>query len=167
MGKKKLNILLGSALIGVWALVMYKLFWSGGEEETVEFATVAYVQPPEQILPDSIVLDLEYRDPFLGSSTPRRAKKTTGSTGGTPPTARNNPPQVVEIPVEIDQWPAIKFSGIIENAESSRQVALVSVDGESFLLTLGDTVHDLTLKAVTLDSILIGRHAESRFISKR
>lgn len=166
MAKKKLNIVLGVALLSVWALVMYKLFWKGGGEEPIPFTAPSYVESSEQVVPDSIVLDLDYRDPFLGASKKKRPSVSRNATTAQQTPVRNTPTIETTL-VEVDKWPKIEYSGIIENAQSNRQVALVLVDGQSYLLSPGDTVQGMILNSVSNDSILVECFAESRVVGKR
>ncbi len=160
MFKKKINIVLVSALIVVWGIIMYKLFWPAGADEEIADFTPPTATTGEVEVPDSIVLALDYRDPFLGKQKRPKRNHSSSSSGsnsnrGNSAQTRVKQPVKTVVPDAVSLWPQVVYVGMIKNAESSEQVAIVHVNNQSFQMAVGDSASGVVLGSMSSDSILV------------
>ena len=166
MPKKKLNIVLVAALLLIWGLVMYKLFWKEADSSAIEEADfMMATENLESAVPDTIILDLSYRDPFLGKA-PRKAKKHVSRSTPQTTSVRKDKKKIVKHinQPEAVKWPSITYSGMIENSNDSRKVAIVNIDNQSHLLAPGDTANQIMLASMNRDSIRVNWNGKTKTV---
>ena len=159
MKNKKLTYFLIAIVLGVWGLILYRIFDAVSDNDDTA-APVAVKQVKEAFndysLPkDTTKLLLNYRDPF-GIAKPKdtavRVSKATSlkSTVATAKPAMN--------------WSFISYSGYIRNPASKKLIALVSINGQNVTLAEGETKNQVKLLKNLRDSIKISYEGKTKFI---
>lgn len=160
MKNKKLTYFLIAIVLGVWGLILYRIFDAVGDNDETTIP-VAVKQAKEAFndysLPkDTAKLLLNYRDPF-GITKPKdtavRISKATPlkSTVGPAKPAMN--------------WSFISYSGYIRNPASKKLIALVSINGQNLTLAEGETKNQVKLLKNLRDSIKISYEGKTKFIT--
>jgi hypothetical protein len=109
---------------------------------------------------DTFSLMLNYRDPFLGKNDVKPV--VTNYTG-----PKNIIPAKAPVLPVVNHWPQIKFSGTIKNNKSNKTIALLTVNGQSLLLSQGDKfLEQFTLSKTTADSVEITLLKEKKIFKK-
>lgn len=173
MSKKRLNIVLGLALAGVWGIIAYKLFWPSSAEEQSTVTPITMVQHAEQEALGTDSLSLDYRDPFLGKTKRRRVKRRSTSSSLTANTGRASNGSTASAPRRTTNtpnaeptsttWPELQYQGLIQNSTSQKSIGILSVGGTSHMCSSGDVIENITVQALTPDSVLVGMGKEVRW----
>jgi len=159
MKSKKLTYFLIAIVLGVWGLILYRIFDAVGDNDDA-VATVAVKQQKEAfndfILPkDTVKLLLNYRDPF-GITKPRDTTVRVSKTISLKSTAAPAKPAM--------NWSFISYSGYIRNPSSKKLIALVSINGQNVTLAEGETKSQVKLLKNLRDSIKISYGGKTKFI---
>ena len=155
MKNKKLLYVLIPAVILVWGAIIYKVVMGLGGNEDTSFQKIEMAEiHSTDVLNDTFSINPSYRDPFSG----KQIKKivTTGQ-----PTIK----KIVAPPV-IANWPSIIYGGIVKNQKSNKQLVLVSINGQSTMLKIGESYNNVELLKVFKDSIEVKFGKEKRFVKK-
>lgn len=131
--KKNIYILLAFVLL-IWGLVIYR-FVSFSKSEIHDIATAQQfsTKPVEVYKKDTIVFNINYRDPFLGKIyVPQKTEKAIKK--------RN---KTVKEPI---QWPHVTYKGIVSDSKNSRKVFMLIINGQTHLAKENETVNDIFLK---------------------
>lgn len=158
MKNKKLTYILILLVLGVWGLILYRIFDAAGSSGT----PVPVVVKSEKeafndfsIPKDTGKLLLNYRDPF-GLT---RLKDTTVSH----PKAMSGKLAVVVAKPAVN-WSFISYLGYVRNPASKRMVALVTINGQNATLAEGETKSQVKLLKNLRDSIKISYRGKTKFI---
>lgn len=142
--KKNLYILLPAVLI-VWSLVIYRFFKGLNPNTATSNAIeqVAYFKPKKIQESKPFIVNLDYRDPFLGTVQQKKKRITRHKL----PTKKT---EATEIP-----FPSIVYKGIVSPKGKNEKVFLISVNGQQHLFKLKTGFNDVKLlrgntKEVTL-----------------
>ena len=138
MKSKKLTYV----LLIVVALIWYKVFFRVKDSlfgSSEEFGLTVQSAPIELLVTnkDTVVLDLNYRDPF--------------GTQNKPEIVDNEPLEQVEKPVFKEQfvWPAINFMGRVQKTNSTNPLAIVRIDGIQLFVRKNDELFgDFRIKKI-------------------
>jgi hypothetical protein len=156
MKSKKTVYLVLPVVIGLWALVIYKIvnIYSASEGKLV--AASSFI-PPVLIANsnDTFSITANYRDPFLGKTETPAAVNNTPKT---PP-----PPKKIAEPTK---WPVITYGGVIKSRKSNAQLCMVSINGQTNFMKEGDVLSDVQLKKIYKDSIDVVFQKEKRVVKK-
>jgi hypothetical protein len=155
MKNKRAVYIVLPAVIGLWALVVYKVFqlYSPTNQEGQLHSSFV---PPILTLNnnDTFSIIADYRDPFLGKMQ-AEVKQT-----------KHNPaPPSQKIPVVLT-WPNVSYGGVIKSRKSNEQVCMVSINGQSIFMKVGDSNADVQLKKIYNDSIEVVFNKQTKFIKK-
>lgn len=156
MKNKKLLYILIPAVIGVWGAIIYKVVvgMGGNEDNSIQKIEMAEIHSTE-VFNDTFSINPTYRDPFSG----KQVKKIVFSSG------QQTVKKVVAQPV-IANWPSITYGGIVKNQKSNKQLVLVSINGQSTMLKIGESYSNVELLKVFKDSIEVKFGKEKKFIKK-
>lgn len=148
-------ILIPATLI-VWGLIIYRIIngMNSGNDNPVSYAMSAVVKT--ELLADTFSINPVYRDPFLGKRT---EKRTGAETAG----AKVNVQPVV---LPTIQWPAIVYGGVIRNQKLNKEMFMVQIDGQEYIMKKGETINGITLKMAFKDSIEVNFSKEKKIIHK-
>lgn len=159
--KKKLNILLLCAVLGIWGSVIYKLarnyFFPGNDaiEQPMSFRSEGIAIKAK----DTFELENLPYDPFKGRAEAGKklVRHTPVSTVRKPP-----PPKIPKL------WPKVKYYGFIKsNADKGKsELVLIEIGGVLKKMRRGESLEEVTLKKVYSDSVELARGKERKVIGK-
>lgn len=148
MSKKvKLYILIVINLIA-WGYVGYRIYGAlqGDDGVSYEQSNIPIKQINEAKVEDSVILHLNYADPFLkgGNYTKENKVKKDNSSNS----ATNQTPKTVQVlKVKKDETSSvnldIKYIGLIKNNDKGTQTALISINGKSYFIKSKDIVEGI------------------------
>lgn len=142
--KKITTYLLLAASIIIWGTITWRLIKAFKKEDVI----VELTQPRPTInKPDSVVLLLNYDDPFLKDP---RGEAMIGE-------AEFNDPYIDYYPEEPElvQGPAFKFKGILKAGNKS--YGLLDLGGETFMVSARERIGDFYVVSITADKIVVRR----------
>jgi len=134
MKNKKNTYILLFAVLLIWGLVLYRFFsYASSEENIVENTGDITIKPVILNASDTVSLNVNYRDPFLGKMyIPEGAKKAV--------TIRTHKLQ------EQIVWPPVIYKGIVSDSKNKKKVFMLIINGQTFFMKEKDTEQDITLK---------------------
>jgi hypothetical protein len=158
MKNKKLTYFLGSVVLIVWGMIIYRIFNAAttGDNDS----SAAIVAPVKEayndfsIPKDTTHLLLNYRDPF-GLVAPKDTARIVSrkSTGRKVPAA-----------IKPMNWDFIHYSGYMLNPRTKKLIALVTINGQNATLSEGQTRYQVKLIRNLRDSIKISFEGKTKFI---
>jgi len=161
MKNKKLTYFLIAAVVGVWALIIYRVVGAATAEDDASLpmptSAVKEAYNDFSLPKDTTKLLLNYRDPF-GLVKP----KDTITLKPTKSLSHNSLPAVAKPAMN---WSFITYSGYIRNPSTKKLVALVSINGQSLTLSEGEIKNQVKLVKNLRDSIKISYEGKTKFIS--
>lgn len=160
MKNKKLLYILIPATLLLWGAIIYKIVGSFHNSNDVVYNnnTLSPIAT-KPIIEDTFSINPNYRDPFFG-------KISRATTNQTPrPITPSQPTVTKSMPTQMI-WPTIAYSGLIKNQNSNKQLVMVSINGQSQTLKIGDKIGELELTKAYKDSIEFKLGKEKRFFKK-
>lgn len=159
MKNKKVTYLLITVVVGVWGLILYRLFDAVGQGDDAPPAVTAR-QVKEQyndfsLIKDTAKLKLNYRDPF-GISKPK-------DTMSKPVVVHLKPIKNTVTPAI--NWSFISYAGYVRNPASKKLVTLLLINGKNVTLSEGETREQVKLLRNLRDSIKISYQGKTKFIT--
>ena len=159
MKNKKFTYFLIVVLVGVWGMILYRIFAAVGNNDDVAVAPT--IKPQKEayndftIPKDTTKLLLNYRDPFGLTKQKDTAMSIVKISKhlSTPVIAK---PGI--------NWSFIGYSGYIRNPTSKRLIALVSINGQNITMAEGDTRSQVKLLKNMRDSIKVSYLGKTKFI---
>lgn len=155
MKNKIMTIFLITAVLGIWGLVLFRLF-SDQEPDAVKLAT-------KEMRPVTIVkqqfssaekqLVLNYRDPFLNKYFKPKAVDTMK-----PVAVRR------QVFVELVNWSALKYTGYIENPGTKNLTAMIRINNKDYMLSEGDMAEGFRLIKNNKESVIMGWKKQTKLI---
>lgn len=148
MKNKNRTYLLLVAVIAVWGTIGYKLF-VGMNPSPIRTKTISNVdfKKVETKKGERIVIQPDYRDPFLGKIYRKKVKK---------PIIKKVPkkPPVV--------FPLVQFIGIVSGSETSY---ILQINGRQEIFKIGETYQEITLQKGSERSVLIRYKGASKKVA--
>ena len=144
MKNKKLMFVLLPVVVVVWGVIIYRVVNAMMDDEPTVLETISV---SNRIQKEVIryELALNYSDPFLGPSrVVSRPKKST---------KKVSKPRKRTVKQATVKRPIIRYNGRIENTSSNEARHLISVDGQSHIVTLEQDIAGVVLKKVFTDSV--------------
>lgn len=121
-------ILLGTVLV-IWGLIGLKIFNAITPEAPQETSTESFdFKPMAAIEKDTFHIVADYRDPFLG----------------TLPTAKKVRPKAKTVKAQAPKR-TIAYTGSIANKDRKKNVFFVTIEGQQFLMKIGQTMNKVKL----------------------
>lgn len=169
MGKKtKLYLLILINLIA-WGYVGYRIYGAlqGDDEISFENANTSIQKIEDVKLKDTILLSLNYPDPFLkgGDFVKLHSQKSSVSKNSNTNRSVAKPaiktPSVVNTPV-LD----IKYVGLVKNSDKGTQTAMISINGKSYFVNQKDVVEGVSVVEITKDFLKIKKGKEVFVVNK-
>jgi hypothetical protein len=98
---------------------------------------------------------MNYQDPFLAGraapvSRPVEQPMGRGAVSMSPASVASAVPASL---VAIVAWPAVQYLGMIQNSHSKTKIAIIRINGKSYLLAEAVGVEQLTVQKITPDSV--------------
>jgi hypothetical protein len=162
MKNKKLTYLLIVLVLGLWGMIVYRIFNAVTANDDDNIAQS--VKPLKEALndyamvKDTATLSLHYSDPF---KTAQKTEKDTVTRSHTHVVIRPNPRPT---PPAIN-WSVITYSGYIRNPASKKLIALLNINGRSVALAEGETREQVKLLKNLRDSIKVIYQGKTKFIT--
>lgn len=157
MKNKKLIYLLLPLVILIWGTVFYKIFFSTAPGEEWEEEAINPQKNSTAAPVDTFSIIAGYRDPFLGNTVYSEN------------TIREIPKPKIRPEPKIEQavpWPSIVYGGMIKNQQSTRQLALVKINGKENILKAGEMIGTIELAKIYKDSIEVKMGMEKKVVKK-
>ena len=163
--KKKVNIILLIAVLGLWGTVIYKYVshFFLKNDIIITKAENYKIDAGKRIEKDTFQLAQIPRDPFLNNSI--EEKKS-------PPARANTEVKrapIIEKPkkVIISTFPKVKYYGYIKSKDSSKELLLVNVDGKVLKMNINEDKGGFKIIQFTKDSIKATYNKEVKWIRRR
>ncbi len=151
-----------AAVLVVWGLIVYKLFFKTTSPATVDPVITYEETEAATHLPDTLILVANYRDPFLGKAP--KKKTVTQPVNGSANRKNNTKKQVVA--KQETPWPKIKYGGMVKNQNSEKVVALVQINGTDRLMTEGEVYAKVLVKTIGKDEVVVKFGKEEKRVGK-
>ncbi len=168
MSKKAKLYLLILINLMAWGYVGYRIYGAlqGDDDVTLETANKSIQKIDEVKKDDSIVLSLNYSDPFLkGGNFAKEHKQTTSSIKNTTSTPivkqATKTPSVVNSPA-LD----IKYVGLVKNNDKGTQTAMLSINGKSYFANQKEVIEGFTVVEISKDFVKLKKGKENLLINK-
>lgn len=156
MKNKRAIYILLPVVLGIWGLVVYEFVSFGSAEEIVhESPSNWVVQPHTYKEPQKIIIETNYRDPFLGTLHVPAAPVTQ-------PKKQKKPIKVKADPELV--WPAIQFKGVISDVKEKKKTFLLIINGKNCFMSIGDTANGIFLKSGDKESVYVKYQGELNLI---
>jgi hypothetical protein len=147
--KKNIYILLPLVLL-VWGSVVYQFFSFTHSDDvgTLPENKQYTVKPLQQNTKQAVVIDLNYRDPFLGTLYAPKNR--------IPEKNNNSKPNRPSRPKDTLIWPVILYKGMIaDTKENKKKVFILVIDGKHYYMKTGDTQENVFLKTGDKESVYV------------
>jgi hypothetical protein len=159
MKNKKLTYFLLVAVIGIWGVILYRIFSAAGGDDPIPVVSAKIIKESydDYTIPkDTTHLLLNYRDPFglvreKDTTVISLAKKA------------HKYESTASLKPAID-WNFIKYTGYVRNTGSKTLVAILSINGKSVMMAEGETAEKVTLMKNMRDSVKISFNGKTKFI---
>ncbi|MBL7893849.1 MAG: hypothetical protein JNK50_01055 [Bacteroidia bacterium] len=148
-GKNSLYILLPINLF-IWGYIGLKIYSALNEGEG--FIPQEFSISKSKLTNNDTIdykLSLNYKDPFLKEEY--NYNKVINATSGNQRPIQHNNNNALTTSKEKD----IKFLGLIENKSNGIITALISINGNSFIVKKGQIIDDLLIKNITEKELLV------------
>ena len=165
--KAKLYLVILINLIA-WGYVGYRIYVALQSDEEVSFEnTNATIQKINEVKKnDSIILSLNYPDPFLkGGSFIKDHKQNISSIKNTT-TAPTIKPSIKNQSVVNAPALDVKYIGLVKNRDKGTQTAMISINGKSYFVNQKDVVEGLSFVEITKDFLKIKKGKELLIVNK-
>ncbi|PRY48083.1 hypothetical protein B0I27_11617 [Arcticibacter pallidicorallinus] len=164
MKNKTMTIVLIVSVMAVWGIVFYRIFQASGEESSFITAAGAkkstYESLDEYRMKDTLVLALNYRNPFSGRQMQVAIPPAVPEATDQPVTSMSN----YATPEPEVNWSVIKYTGYIVNPEFKRIVALMTIQGKEFMLTEGQQAGGVKILKNNRDSVKVSYLGKTKFL---
>lgn len=140
--KKSIYILLPLVLF-IWGAVMYQLFsFSSSEDMPTMVSSEISLKPIKVSKRDSVVINTNYRDPFLGKVYRSEIVKSTKK-------------KLVSKKVEALVWPTIQYKGIVSDTKEKSKIFMLVINNQTHLMKKGQTENEIYLKEGDRESVYL------------
>lgn len=162
MKKKALSVILISVVLGIWVLIMFRVYRTYFDETApVSNVVLFHDQTGGNKLSylDSFELSLDYKDPFLkGSVNPLRADVNRIQNRIRPEIKKKETPKLK--PQII--FPDIKYLGNMINSSNQQIKAIVFIENKEYVLSGGEEIGQLVIKKIDKEFIQVQKEKEIR-----
>lgn len=167
MKNKKVTYLLVFMVMLVWGAVVYKYFSGSSESEDNQLVYHAPSYAGSYTFDaqvDTFKILADYRDPFFGDRVHKIDKKNIRYSARV---KMNTAPQKIteeEEKKEAIVWPRLKYKGLINS--SGNQVGLLSLNNRERIVMIGDSLDEVYVKRLTMDSAKVVYKGENKVLYK-
>jgi len=169
VSKKAKTYLLIVIIILSWGYVGYKIYTAlqGDDEQELSLERTEIKKIDETNKEDSIILLLNYPDPFLKGGNFGKENKNN-STGHEPspkserPVPAMKPKPEPSAPVSMD----IKYVGLVKNNDNGTSTAMISINGKSSFVKEKEVIDGFSILEITKNSIKLKKGKETLTINK-
>ena len=162
MKNKKLSWILLPAVLGIWAVIGWKVYAAMRNDESpfTDTGTAGISNADSPALPDTYELVLDYRDPFLDKPAPVKIQPSRHVVQGTTPVKPSRDSSATV------SWPAISYYGLVRQPESGKTVGFLAVNGSSCFIRSGDNVGNILVGRINADSVEVIMGKLKKFVRK-
>jgi hypothetical protein len=160
---KNFTIALGGGVILLWIFVLYKFyksFWGDSSVAVIKNDRIEKAVIKKETN-NSFVLKLDYRDPFSNKLIRLNTIPVVGNKTTAPVV-----PKVKPVKEKVD-FSFIKYIGLIKNTENKKQVALVSIHGQEYMVSEGELIHEVNFLKNHKDSIQVSYMGAVSYLKKQ
>lgn len=160
MKSKNMVYFLGFIVLGVWGVILHKIFFAMQNKDEGE--VIVNTKMPNKLsvpyqYPDTFKLLLNYPDPFTGqvqkpADTVVKQRKQSGKEVLT-----------AAVPSPLDE---VKYLGFVANGSGKRRVAILSYKGEERLLKEGDMLLDIKVLKVENNTVKVTSNGTIKLLKK-
>jgi len=160
MKSKNMVYFLGFIVLGVWGMVLHKIFLAVQDKDEVELVVntrmANKLSVPYQY-PDTFKLLLNYPDPFTGQiqKVADTAIKLT-----------KQPRKEIIVPVVLNPFAEVKYLGFVSNGSGQRRVAILSYKGEEKLLKEGEMLHNIKVLKIENNTVKVSNKGTIKLLKK-
>ena len=165
MKNKKLNYILIPAVIGLWALIIFRVM---DGIDTADYSFIEQKRIPKNITTikieeDTFQLIAKYRDPFLGKvyQTRQTSKKRKKNKRSSLPSSSK---QASDIKIK-NQLAAIKYLGLIRN-DKDKKIGLAQYAGNEKMILNNDSIGIFKIKDFDRKKLTLNFNKETFEIKK-
>lgn len=154
--KKWMTWLLGVLVIGIWGIIMQRIFNSIGDAEEVQFKQEVRTGGRERLpklQPDTFKLKLNYPDPFTGEV--KADQVVTGLKPAGLKSAVGAPVIATPHVAAPDPTDNMTYLGYVLNPESKKRVAILNFSGKELMMSAGERSGELQLMSISTTAISI------------
>jgi hypothetical protein len=145
--KKSIYILLPVVFL-IWGVVLFQFFsFSTPDEVVTNTSTEFSVKPFKLKERVSFIINVDYRDPFLG-----RIYNTQVVTKGS---ANKVKAKKEPKPEEAIVWPSIQYKGMLSDTKEKNKRFMLVIAGKNYFMKTGDTQEEIFLKNGDKESIYV------------
>ena len=153
-------------MVVVWGGIAYQILGGfSGEEEPLDLPE--YDESITEAVKDTFhyELDLSYEDPFKVAHRKRNITNATHSSASFIGKTNRSRQQNKRTPAKVVQWPIVEYGGLVKSS-NQKKVALLTINGSSYLAKEGETLKGVDIKKYTEEEILIKFNGEEKSIKK-
>lgn len=148
VSNKKLNYALLALVAILWGGIMYKFFFKNTAEVSSNLNPL--IESPketaEALQKETYDLLLNYPDPFDVKRVESKPKKKA---------VLAKKPVKQTIQPKYIQWPILNYYGMAKNKETNEKIAIISINGQSVLLSEKSSKKDVMMNAIYNDSVVV------------
>jgi hypothetical protein len=150
--KTKTYILL-IGVLGIWGIIAYKIMSAVNPKtpnESINSFEISF-SPKTSTSIDTFTVKMTNRDPFLGTLTKKKKTIVKQKT----------------ISKKVDfEWIPIIYHGTIKKHQGNSQIFVVSINGQQYLLKIGQEINGVKLKAANAQRIKVTYKGHTKTVSK-
>jgi hypothetical protein len=169
VSKKAKTYLLIVIIILSWGYVGYKIYTAlqGDDEQELSLDRPEIKKIDEAGKEDSIVLLLNYPDPFLKDGNFSKENKSNSSVGHSSSPKSERPIPAIKLKPEI-ATPIIdvKYVGLVKNNDKGTSTAMISINGKSSFVREKEIIEGFSVLEITKNSIKLKKGKETLTINK-
>lgn len=130
------------AVLGIWGTIAFKAIAGLRPNAPLakEVGSANVFKPKENLEMDTFSIRKVERDPFLGSFNTSNKKRTKAKKS---------------IKKKVKKAPSIQFIGLIKNQKADKEIFIVKIKQEQYLLKLGETVEGVKLISGNPKNIIV------------
>jgi hypothetical protein len=145
--KKNIYILLPAVLL-IWGIVIFQFFSFSTPEEIVTNTLMELTVKPFKLKERTqFVINVNYRDPFLG--------KIYGAQETVKVISTKKAVKKVSKPEETIVWPTIQYKGMISDPKGKNKKFMLVISDKNYFMKSGDTQNEIFLKDGDRESIYV------------
>lgn len=140
--KKSIYILLPLVLF-IWGAILYQFFsFTSSEDIPPVISNGISLKPIKMVKRDSIAINTNYRDPFLGKMYSTEKVKSTKKKAS----SKKLEPLV---------WPTIQYKGIVSDTKEKSRIFMLVINNQTHLMKKGQTENEVYLKEGDRESVYV------------
>ena len=157
MKSKAAIYLLGLLVLGIWGVIVYRIYLS---VHAAEHDAGVFTTPPlkkekvPRLYPDTFSLLLNYPDPFTGETMKTSDTVTLGTI------IRRPPGKVLLRAPAANPVSEMKYLGFVSDAKGSNRVAVISFRGTEKMMKEGDTIQKVKILTIKKTGLVLQYHGK-------